>query len=253
MGKNGPGMRERTRVQAGRSSHPVSSVSIANQSRRPRWVVPSVDMTAAENQRTQAASVGRYAGLIACHRDYECRSRRWRGRSATAWTHHAARLSASQHDLCGYEVSQPRPQRVDGRASCGVAHRSASPSRGTKGFTPLKKRWVIERTNAWNGRYRRNSKDYERSIESSTAMIQISHIHLMLTSLLTTVILHFTTARKLLDTGTTLLRGFRIASDFIPITSLTATESSAPGSYGAHSRVPSRHRGHPPSINGSGL
>lgn len=51
---------------------------------------------------------------------------------------------------------------------------------GTKGFTPLEKRWVIERTNAWQGRYRRNSKDYERSVESSTAMIQISNIHLML-------------------------------------------------------------------------
>jgi len=51
---------------------------------------------------------------------------------------------------------------------------------GTQGFTPLEKRWVIERTNAWHGRYRRNSKDYERSTESSTAMIQISHIHLML-------------------------------------------------------------------------
>ena len=55
---------------------------------------------------------------------------------------------------------------------------------GTKGFTPLEKRWVIERTNAWHGRYRRNSKDYERSIESSTAMIQISNIHLMLNRLI---------------------------------------------------------------------
>jgi len=51
---------------------------------------------------------------------------------------------------------------------------------GQKGFTPLKKRWVIERTNAWNGRWRRHSKDYERTIESSTAMIQISNVHLML-------------------------------------------------------------------------
>jgi putative transposase len=51
---------------------------------------------------------------------------------------------------------------------------------GTKGFTPLEKRWVIERTNAWHGRYRRNRKDYERHVESSTAMIQISNIHLML-------------------------------------------------------------------------
>src|SRR2546422_9374590 len=54
---------------------------------------------------------------------------------------------------------------------------------GTKGFTPLEKRLGIERTNAWHGRYRRNSKDYERSTESSTAMIQMSNIHLMLNRL----------------------------------------------------------------------
>src|SRR2546426_8448799 len=41
---------------------------------------------------------------------------------------------------------------------------------GTKGFTPLEKSWVIERTNAWHGRYRRNSKDYERCVASRTAM-----------------------------------------------------------------------------------
>jgi putative transposase len=51
---------------------------------------------------------------------------------------------------------------------------------GTRGFTPLEKRWVVERTNAWNGRCRRNSKDYEHRVESSAAMIQISNIHLML-------------------------------------------------------------------------
>jgi len=51
---------------------------------------------------------------------------------------------------------------------------------GSKGFTPLKKRWVVERTNAWNGRCRRHSKDYERKVESSAAMIEVSNIHLML-------------------------------------------------------------------------
>jgi putative transposase len=51
---------------------------------------------------------------------------------------------------------------------------------GTVGFTPLKKRWVVERTNAWNGRCRRHSKDYERTVESSAAMIQVSHTHLLL-------------------------------------------------------------------------
>jgi putative transposase len=54
---------------------------------------------------------------------------------------------------------------------------------GTKGFTPLAIRWVVERTNAWHGRYRRNSKDYERKVESSTAMIQMSNINLMLNKL----------------------------------------------------------------------
>ncbi|HSX79821.1 MAG TPA: transposase, partial [Candidatus Saccharimonadia bacterium] len=51
---------------------------------------------------------------------------------------------------------------------------------GTQGFTPLAQRWVMERTNAWHGRYRRNSKDYERSVESSSDIIKISNIHLML-------------------------------------------------------------------------
>ena len=51
---------------------------------------------------------------------------------------------------------------------------------GATGFIPLRKRWVVERTNAWNGRDWRNSKDYERKPESSAAMIQMSNIHLMI-------------------------------------------------------------------------
>lgn len=51
---------------------------------------------------------------------------------------------------------------------------------GTSGFIPLPKRWVVERTNAWHGRARRNSKDYERTPASSAAQIQLNHLHLML-------------------------------------------------------------------------
>jgi len=54
---------------------------------------------------------------------------------------------------------------------------------GTTGFTPLEKRWVVERTHAWHGRSRRHSKDDERSVESRTAMLQISHMNLMLNRL----------------------------------------------------------------------
>ena len=50
---------------------------------------------------------------------------------------------------------------------------------GAAGFVLLPKRWVVERTFGWLGRYRRHSKDYERTTESSEAMIYISMIHLM--------------------------------------------------------------------------
>jgi putative transposase len=50
---------------------------------------------------------------------------------------------------------------------------------GVKGFVVLPKRWIVERTFAWLGRCRRNSKDYERIPESSAAMIQITMINLM--------------------------------------------------------------------------
>jgi putative transposase len=51
---------------------------------------------------------------------------------------------------------------------------------GAKGFVLLPKRWVVERTFAWLGRCRRNSKDYERTTSSSESMLCISAIHLML-------------------------------------------------------------------------
>ncbi len=51
---------------------------------------------------------------------------------------------------------------------------------GAKGFVLLHRRWVVERTFAWLGRYRRNSRDYERLAHSSEAMIKVSSIHRML-------------------------------------------------------------------------
>jgi len=48
--------------------------------------------------------------------------------------------------------------------------------REVKGFVLLPKRWVAERTFAWLGRYRRMSKDYERRVPSSEAMIRIASI-----------------------------------------------------------------------------
>jgi putative transposase len=50
---------------------------------------------------------------------------------------------------------------------------------GAVGFVLLPQRWVVERTFAWLGRYRRHSRDYERLTASSEAMIQVSMIHRM--------------------------------------------------------------------------
>jgi putative transposase len=47
-------------------------------------------------------------------------------------------------------------------------------------FQKLPHRWIVERTFAWLGRYRRLSKDYERQCETSEAVISVAMIHLML-------------------------------------------------------------------------
>jgi putative transposase len=51
---------------------------------------------------------------------------------------------------------------------------------GSAGFVKLPKRWVVERTFAWLGRYRRNSRDYEWRPESSEAFLKVCSIHQML-------------------------------------------------------------------------
>jgi len=47
-------------------------------------------------------------------------------------------------------------------------------------FVVLPKRWIVERTFAWLGKYRRLSKDYETLTECSEAMIRVSMINLMI-------------------------------------------------------------------------
>jgi len=51
---------------------------------------------------------------------------------------------------------------------------------GTKGFAVLPRRWIVERTLGWLGRWRRLSRDYEHLPEVSEAMVTLAMIRLML-------------------------------------------------------------------------
>ena len=65
------------------------------------------------------------------------------------------------------------------RTECGWELVITKRSDQEKGFKVIPKRWVVERTFGWLGRYRRLSKDYEKFPETSEAMIQMAMIHIM--------------------------------------------------------------------------
>jgi putative transposase len=50
---------------------------------------------------------------------------------------------------------------------------------GARGFGVVPKRWVVERSIGWWGRYRRLSKDYEYDTGVSEAWIQVCAVHQM--------------------------------------------------------------------------
>jgi putative transposase len=66
-----------------------------------------------------------------------------------------------------------------------AAWRPAKPIRlkvvekAAEGFIVLPRRWVVERTFAWLGRWRRLSKEYEATPASAEAWIKLAMVHLM--------------------------------------------------------------------------
>jgi putative transposase len=65
------------------------------------------------------------------------------------------------------------------QATCGWVLEIIKRTDVVKGFKLLPRRWVVERTFGWIGRYRRLSKDYERLPESSEAMVYWTMTRLM--------------------------------------------------------------------------
>jgi putative transposase len=63
--------------------------------------------------------------------------------------------------------------------ACGWLLEIVRRNQGIKGFQLLPRRWVVERTFGWFGRYRRLSKDYEFQTDTSENMVLIAMIQLM--------------------------------------------------------------------------
>lgn len=74
------------------------------------------------------------------------------------------------HELYAWLSRPKRPYRLE----------IVSRPPGEKKFKPLPVRWAVERTYAWQGRYRCLSKDYEHTPAASEAMIRIAAVHHLL-------------------------------------------------------------------------
>jgi len=85
-------------------------------------------------------------------------------------------------DTAGWRTEIVR--KINGRRVVWVPPGVAPPIIPT-GFQVLPRRWVVERTFAWIGRYRRFSKDYEQLCESVESLIYLAMTRLMLARLTT--------------------------------------------------------------------
>lgn len=65
-------------------------------------------------------------------------------------------------------------------ADWDITFEKASRPESTRGFVPVAKRWVVERTIAWTNFFRRIVKDYEYTISSSVTWLYLANIQLML-------------------------------------------------------------------------
>jgi transposase len=74
------------------------------------------------------------------------------------------------------EIIRHPASRKGGRWSEGQIALFEAP----RSFTVLPKRWVVERTNAWNDRPRRMSKDHDRNLSVSAAWIWLTEARMLL-------------------------------------------------------------------------
>ena len=111
---------------------------------------------------------------------------------------HAANEHESQHALGLLEEADAKSERLEAafadKAYRGDLEDEASKGLGLRleitesksnepGFSVEPKRWIVERTLGWFGGWRRLSKEYERLVETSKAMVRLASLRLALSRL----------------------------------------------------------------------
>jgi putative transposase len=66
---------------------------------------------------------------------------------------------------------------------CGYSVEITQKPPTNKGFVPQTGRWQVERTFAWENFYRRLSKDFEKTVESSVAFMQLAFANMILSKI----------------------------------------------------------------------
>lgn len=65
-------------------------------------------------------------------------------------------------------------------ANWSIDFEKASRPESARGFVPVAKRWVVERSIAWTNYFRRLVKDYEYTLSSSVSWLYLANIQIML-------------------------------------------------------------------------
>lgn len=72
-----------------------------------------------------------------------------------------------------------RQHLVEHAATLGIDMETTARTPGTRGFTPIPKRWAVERTYGWLTLHRRLARDHETLSARSEAMIHLAMTDLM--------------------------------------------------------------------------
>lgn len=120
------------------------------------------------------------ADIVDCHGAYQVleAARDTQPRLKLIWVdmgYQAKHLRKWSEEELGWHLEVVRRPSKWGRYPIDVEPPPLEP-----GFKVLPRRWVVERSFAWMGRYRRLSKDYEYLIDTSETMMHLSMIRLML-------------------------------------------------------------------------